>query len=130
MSLGKFLLLVDDSSWDVPLQFIGFAGASVCLFGEVNFLGVLTDVLCFVEDVDVEAKVKTLSHFSFADFFGEFRGTGSVSDVDCIDVDCVEAIVCSFSAVIITRNAFRHISKRFCGEPLFFFSDVSGKMLH
>ena len=122
-SLGRFLLLIDDLDLDVSLHSVSFVESFVCLFGEVSFEGNPTDVVCFMEDVDMEAKVTTLSHAAFTDFFDELRGMGSVSVID-FDVEAIA--FCDFSDVINERNAFRHSSKRFRDEVLFFFSDTLG----
>lgn len=120
MSLGRFLLLTDDSGLDISLHSVSFAETSVCFFGEVNFLGDPTGVLRFVEDVDVEGKVTTLSQFAFIDFFGEFREAESACSN--IDDDCAEATFLDNSCETINpRNAFRHISER-CGDKEQFFS--------
>lgn len=122
-SLERFLLLMDDSGLAVSLHSVGFVEVFVCFFGEVNFEGDPTGVVHFIEDVNVEAEVITLSHSAFTDFFDEFREMGTVSDVD-FDVEAI--VSCNFFGVINARNAFRHISKRSCDKVLFFFSDILG----
>lgn len=120
-SLGRFLLLMDDLDLNVSLYSVGFVESFVCLFGEISFEENPTGIVCFMEDVDAEAKVTTLSHTAITDFFDELRGMGSVSIVD-FDVEAI--VFCDFSGVINERNALRHSSKRFRDKVLFFFSDA------
>jgi len=120
-SFGRFLLLMDDLNLDVSLHFVGFVESFICLFGQVSFERNSTGVVCFMEDVDVEAKVTTFSHTAFTDFFGELCGMESVSVIN-FDVEAI--VFCDFSDIINERNAFRHNSKRFRDKVLFFFSDA------